>query len=290
VAPLPFTVRRWKRFGHDRLYVDRSDGTTIGWLSLTTGELSVADSANYDHVIATLRSEHAATHWLAELETECTQAPVADEPVGDLATNRPGEGLRARADRQLDAMRTQSRFGTALARFFDVKTDERAWRKGAEGEEAVGPRLERLAKDGWRVLHSVPVGDHDADIDHVLVGPGGVYTINTKFHPGKRIWVGANSVRINGQSVPYLRKSRHEATRASRLVSRAAGRPIAVRAVLVLLTGSVIPNITIKEQPADVLVLNRMDIPRTFRRSRRCLDDTEIAELFQIARRPNTWI
>lgn len=267
-----------------------SDGMTIGWLSLTTGELSVTEIANYDNVLATRHSEHAATPWLAELGTERMEVPVADVPLGDLAANRPGEAVRARADRQLDAMRSASRFGTAIARVFDVKTDERAWRKGAAGEEAVGPGIGRLAKDGRRVLHSVPVGGNGADMINVLIGPGGVYTINTKFHSGKRIWIGANSVRINGQPVPYLRNSRHEAIRAgSRLLSEAVGRPIAVRAVLVLLTGSLIPNITIKERPTDVLVLNRMDIPRAFKRAQQRLDDSETAELFEVARRPNTW-
>jgi hypothetical protein len=88
----------------------------------------------------------------------------ADEPFGDLATNRPGASVRARADRQLNAMRSRSRFGTAIARVFDVKTDERAWRKGVEGEEAVGLLLERRSKDGWQVLHSLPIGDNGGDI------------------------------------------------------------------------------------------------------------------------------
>jgi len=39
----------------------------------------------------------------------------------------------------------------------------------------------------WRVLHSVPLRDARGavrgDIDHVLIGPPGVVTINTKHHP-----------------------------------------------------------------------------------------------------------
>ncbi len=69
-------------------------------------------------------------------------------------------------------MKERSKVGTFLARAFDVKTDERAFRIGANGEETVGARLEKLVKHGWHVLHSIPVGKGDSDIDHLLIGPG----------------------------------------------------------------------------------------------------------------------
>lgn len=58
---------------------------------------------------------------------------------------------------------------------------ERAAR-GAEGERKVGAILESLAPD-WHVLHGVWLGR--GDIDHVLVGPGGTFTVETKSHGGK---------------------------------------------------------------------------------------------------------
>ena len=42
----------------------------------------------------------------------------------------------------------------------------------------------RLRTPRWRVLHSVPV-EGGRDIDHVMIGPPGVVTINSKHHrPG----------------------------------------------------------------------------------------------------------
>lgn len=41
------------------------------------------------------------------------------------------------------------------------------------------------------ILHSIPVGTGRGDIDHVVIGPPGVFTINTKHHPGRRLDVGA---------------------------------------------------------------------------------------------------
>jgi hypothetical protein len=53
--------------------------------------------------------------------------------------------------------------------------------RGAEAERKVGAILEALGPD-WHVLHGVWLGR--GDIDHVLVGPGGLFTIETKSHGG----------------------------------------------------------------------------------------------------------
>jgi hypothetical protein len=58
---------------------------------------------------------------------------------------------------------------------------ERAAR-GAEGERKVGAILEGLGPD-WHVLHGVWLGH--GDIDHVLVGPGGAFTIETEANRGR---------------------------------------------------------------------------------------------------------
>ncbi len=96
------------------------------------------------------------------------------------------------------------------------------------------------------MLHAVPVGNRGSDIDHVAIGPGGVWTLNTKTHPGKSVWIGKHQVRVDGHKTHYLRNSRHEAERASRLLTSACGFPVTVRAALVFLTGTLIPDVTIK--------------------------------------------
>lgn len=64
-----------------------------------------------------------------------------------------------------------------------VERDRGRWRRGAEGEEHVGQILEGLAADGWHVLHDVSFGR--GNIDHIAIGPGGVFTVETKSHAGK---------------------------------------------------------------------------------------------------------
>jgi len=54
--------------------------------------------------------------------------------------------------------------------------------RGATGEEYVGGLLDGLAGGQWRVMHDVTFGR--GNVDHVLVGPAGVFTVETKSHPG----------------------------------------------------------------------------------------------------------
>lgn len=51
-------------------------------------------------------------------------------------------------------------------------------RLGLEGERTVGQALEELRAHGYQVFHDIP-GTH-FNIDHVIVGPTGIYTIETK--------------------------------------------------------------------------------------------------------------
>ena len=54
----------------------------------------------------------------------------------------------------------------------------RALRQAAEGEQAVGQFLERLREGGFHVFHDV-IGA-GFNVDHVLIGPAGVFTVETK--------------------------------------------------------------------------------------------------------------
>jgi Nuclease-related domain len=57
------------------------------------------------------------------------------------------------------------------------------WLRGAEGERAVGAICAELEANGWHAIHDVSLGR--GNVDHVLVGPGGIFTIETKSHPGR---------------------------------------------------------------------------------------------------------
>jgi hypothetical protein len=55
--------------------------------------------------------------------------------------------------------------------------------RGAQGEERVGGLLDGLAKQGeWHVVHDANLGH--GNVDHIAIGPAGVFTVETKSHPG----------------------------------------------------------------------------------------------------------
>jgi hypothetical protein len=56
------------------------------------------------------------------------------------------------------------------------------WGRGAAGERKVGAILDDLGPD-WHALHDIDLGR--GNIDHVLVGPGGAFTVETKSHRGR---------------------------------------------------------------------------------------------------------
>jgi hypothetical protein len=101
--------------------------------------------------------------------------------------------------------------------------------------------------DGWHVFNDIPVGERGANIDHLVVGPVGVFTINTKNLKGN-VWLASRALLLNGIRTDYLPKASLEARRASRLLSSRIGRLIEVRPVLAILAD----EWTIKERPTDV--------------------------------------
>jgi hypothetical protein len=62
----------------------------------------------------------------------------------------------------------------------------RSWDAGAVGERLVADRLSRLIPHGWLLLNDVHwPGRPKANLDHVLVGPGGVVVVDAKNWTGE---------------------------------------------------------------------------------------------------------
>lgn len=211
-----------------------------------------------------------------------TETPV--RPWLDLASNQAG----AEAREQALAAREAAPVKTTLARVLGVHTDERAWRIGADGEEKVAAQLAKVAKKDprWRFLHAIPVGDRGSDIDHLIIGPGGVFTVNAKNHPKAKIWVGGNTLMVNGHKQPYVRNSRYEATRAAKMLTAACGFPVLVEGLIVTVNAA---DVTIKNQPDGVSVTWRNNLAKWVLRHGDILDDETVAAIYEAARRSTTW-
>lgn len=299
MSDVDIEVNRWKRFGHDRLYVS-AQGTKLGYWDNQTQTVH-PEAPEYleplESALVAYRSDPAArVPGQRETSAETPVAPAVpvessptptrqvERPWTDLALNRPGESVRhrAQAERQAAPVRT------VVARMLKVHTPERAWRIGADGEAAVAARLSRLP-DSWRVLHAVPIGSRGSDIDHVVIGPGGVYTVNAKHHPDANVWVGGDTVKVNGRNVPYVRNTQSEVKRAAEALSAAAGFPVFVTGLIAIVGAQ--KGLTVASQPrsGDVFVVGRKTIDDWLARRGPLFTSEQVDALFDVARKSTTW-
>ena len=198
----------------------------------------------------------------------------------DLAPNRPGATLR---EKSIEIKRNHPVL-VFILRLLGAHSDERAWRRGAEGEEEVAFQLRKLG-ESWRVLHSVPVGTNDTDIDHVVIGPPGVFTLNTKNHLGGRVSVNAKAIYVNGTYQPYIAKSRAEGKRATKLLSAACGYNVTAHPLIVIMA----KDLRIKGSPEDVSIVGRKRISKWLSSQPPTLTPDAVEAIYAVARRRATW-
>jgi hypothetical protein len=103
---------------------------------------------------------------------------------------------------------------------FRPSPDAIAWRRGAERERRTARLLDPLARHGWAVLHDLAVPGSAANIDHLPIGPGGVFVIDSKHYRGRlrldpsgRLWHGRYPLTA------VLRAVSFEADRAARVLA-----------------------------------------------------------------------
>jgi hypothetical protein len=89
----------------------------------------------------------------------------------------------------------------------------RLWRNRANyylgyfGERYVAEYLDKLQPHGWRILHDVPVeaAMKKFNLDHVAIGPGGVFVVETKTRRKQSVRPGVpdHKVMFDGQALHW---------------------------------------------------------------------------------------
>jgi len=168
----------------------------------------------------------------------------------------------------------------------DPSEEALSWYKGALGEMAVAGLLAWLP-DEWTVLHSVPVGAGSSDIDHVVIGPPGVFTLNTKSHPGQELWIGGHGLLVSGQKTNYIGLAAAEAARASTVLSAASGLTVPVTPMVVFVRPG---HRTVRALPeGGVQVLADSELLVFLQAQRREFSDEQLRRIVNVATRPITW-
>jgi Nuclease-related domain len=63
---------------------------------------------------------------------------------------------------------------------FRLSEQARSWQRGAHGERRTARLLDRLTRDGYVVFHDLAIPDSPANVDHLVIGPTGLFVIDSK--------------------------------------------------------------------------------------------------------------
>jgi hypothetical protein len=113
--------------------------------------------------------------------------------------------------------------------------DPERLRRGISGEEAVADALAGLPPSYW-VLHGVSTGH--GDVDHVVIGPTGVFALETKAWDGK-FYRSRGQLYCNGKPAEHVLRQARGAAGQVRELLLAAGIDEWVEAVVVAARASV---------------------------------------------------
>lgn len=300
-------VRRRRRPGSDRLYVTTDTGLPLGHLDLLTREAHDVPTGWRDQFV------EEANSWLWANNLPTIGGPDPDvEPPGldagveppaggweagweDLALHLPGHGL---AD---EAARARTASGRDADRPARLRADGRQAVAEATAKltrsRAVLSRSVRLRGGGprWRILHAVPMAFDGGELvlDHVVIGPAGVFVVEVANHPGGSAIIGPESLEIDDAAVDLGRRRRvgdEAARRLSAGLARAAGavetlNPPSVTPVVALVGAIVIGS----ARPRGVLVSRVGHLPRLLQAFGTTLVDEGVVQTFEVARRSTTW-
>jgi hypothetical protein len=141
----------------------------------------------------------------------------------------------------------------------------------------VARELDRLKTTDrrWVCLNSIPGGRKGTAIDHLVIGPGGVFTINAGRHSGGRAWTGGD-----------IRAGRYQ-------TQRVAGILTAATRICVRVQGLIVPvgaNKDVVKQPSNIVqIVNHSALVDYLRSQPHYLDGATLTRITGYARLSSTW-
>jgi len=148
-------------------------------------------------------------------------------------------------------------YGYIFYKLWPLLKERNNHKLGLECEMAVGQELNNLMLDGYRVYHDFPA--EKFNIDHIIVGPKGVFAVETKGRAKKAEKGGeaAVTVRYDGTALNFpgwserqpADQAKSQAAWLSKWLSSAVGEYVPVRPVLA------VPGWYLKKESPDNLLL-----------------------------------
>lgn len=113
------------------------------------------------------------------------QVEPPDFKAGTAGASARRELERRQANREKRVHEKHPRVGGLMLALGDAPTHETAWARGAGGEEHIAKFLTKYLNADVVVLHDRRIPSSRANIDHVAIGPSGVWVIDAKRYKGK---------------------------------------------------------------------------------------------------------
>jgi hypothetical protein len=107
--------------------------------------------------------------------------------------------------------------------------------KLTKAQKRTARQLSSLGRKGYRAMHILPIPDSEEQIDHLVIGPAGVFAIDSedwdkrmpvRTSNHRQLWHGPRSMKDR------LEHAHWEADQAASLLSAAMGSPVTVRAAM----------------------------------------------------------
>ncbi|KGJ79425.1 hypothetical protein GY21_05290 [Cryobacterium roopkundense] len=149
----------------------------------------------------------------------------------------------------------------------------------SQGEIALAALLQEPPVN-WAVFPAGPVSEH------LMVGPGGVFTINTRHSDGEWVWVDKDTIRVSGRRMAYSQDAVVEAGRVTALLRARIPLRAPVRPVIALFGARFI---VVRGKSPEIMVVDARELQVWLETLPTVLRPIERMELAAVIDNPATW-
>jgi hypothetical protein len=150
--------------------------------------------------------------------------------------------------------------------------------RGAEAEEKVAIRLNALP-DGYYGFHDISFSGFN--VDHIVVGPGGIFVVETKSHRGK-ITANGDSLLLNGKAPikDFIKQTWSQTYQVRELLKEQIPGELPIKPILCFTNAF----ISVRGPVKGIVIANISYLNKYLLRQRRAMKDAEIKLVVEFLR------
>lgn len=150
-------------------------------------ELEKGVLAIYERASKTVRCLECPPRSVGPDAATATPATDPEQPIAGVAGASAQREYERRKHKRDDRIRAKHpKLGGVILALSDDPQTTTAWASGARGEALLGARLDHHSSESIAVMHDRRVPGTQANIDHIVVTPGGVFVVDAKRYVNQR--------------------------------------------------------------------------------------------------------